>query len=125
MARTIVEQGRIGTVRSGRDKDGAIKNGKVLVWGHIDVTSYTTGGETVAPKDIGLSTIDFITFDVRTVNDADTPPSDGVTFGANYIQSSNKVIIDVALKTGTQVTSTQDAELYYFAGGDAAVADLT
>lgn len=125
MARNITIMGKIGTVRSGRDVTGAVKNNKVLTWGFIDVTSYTTGGETVAPKDIGLSTIDFINFDVRLVNNADTPPSDGVTFGANYIQSTNKVIIDVALKTGTQVSSTEDAALYYLAGGDDLVSDLT
>jgi len=114
--------GRIGTARSGRDTSGNQKNNKVVVWGYINVTSYTTGGETVAPKDLGLNTIDFITFDCRTANNAATEPATGAMLDVGYIRSTNKVLIDV---NETQVTSTQAATLTYLAAGDAAVADLT
>lgn len=127
MARVIHEMGRIGTVRSGRDENGATKTGKVLVWGKINVTSYVTGGEVVAPKDLGLENIDFITTDIRTVNNAATEPAIAALFLANYIQSTQKLIvsIDSSADAGSQVTSTQAAEIFYLAAGDAVMADLT
>lgn len=125
MARIIHEMGRIGTARAGRDVSGASKNNKVVVWGYINVTSYTTGGELVAPKDLGLETIDFITTDIRTVQDTPLEPAIAALFLSNYIRSTNKLIVSIDVSSDTQVSSTQDATIGYLAAGDAAVADLT
>lgn len=126
MARVIHEMGRIGTVRAGRDASGAVKSNKVVVWGRINVTSYATGGEAVAPRDLGLDTIDFIKCDVRTTGAAGTTePSNGAPFGADYIQSTQKLMIYPALDDGTEATSTHLSTVYYIAAGDATVADLT
>lgn len=128
MARTITELGRLssGGSRSGRDTSGNVKNNKLVVWGKINVTSYSTGGETVAPKDLGLSNIDFITTDVRTTGAAGTTePTASAQFKADYIQSTNKLLISADIDTGTEVTSTHLSTVYYLAAGDSLVADLT
>ncbi len=49
---------------------GVVSNAKTMVTGDIDITgtSYTASGEPLTPKDLGLDTIDFITFDIVDVD---------------------------------------------------------
>lgn len=111
-------------VGAGFDSTGTPVQSKMRVWGELNVTSYTTGGETVSPADIRLETIDFINFDVRTVNDAGTEPAAANLLNARYINSSQKVMIK--LDENTEVTSTQDASVMFDAVGNFAGApDLT
>lgn len=55
---------------SGRTLAGAVSNTKTMVTGDIDITgtSYSAGGEPLTPRDLGLLTIDFITFDILDVD---------------------------------------------------------
>jgi len=126
VARVITELGRIGTARSGRGTDGSIKNNKVVVWGKIAISSYTTGGELVAPKDIGLAAIDYIQTDVRFAGAAGTTETaTGAFLGAGYIGTSNKLMLTSDVDGGAETTSTHIATVFYLASGDATVADLT
>ena len=50
---------------AGFDSSGNPKQGKTRVVGEIDVTSYTPGGENLAPVDVGLSNIDWVELNVR------------------------------------------------------------
>ena len=56
----------------GFDSAGAAKQGKTRVVGSIGVTSYTVGGEALAPMDVGLSVIDAITLRVGDETGAPT-----------------------------------------------------
>jgi len=46
---------------SGYDGSGNARQGKTNVRGRIEVTSYTKGGETLKPQDLGLNTVDDLT----------------------------------------------------------------
>ena len=127
MARVVTELGRITSgSRSGRGTDGSVKQNKLVVWGKIAISSYSTGGEVIAPKDLGLAAIDFITTDVRFAGAAGTTEATGTAqFYANYITSSNKLIIADDIDTGTQSTNTHVLTVFYLAAGDTLVSDLT
>ena len=56
----------------GFDSAGAAKQGKTRVVGSIGVTSYTVGGEALAPMDVGLSVIDAITLRIGDETGAPT-----------------------------------------------------
>jgi len=108
----------------GFNSSGVPVNNKVFVAGELDVTSYTTGGETVNPADLGLTTIDYFGLEVLTVNDAGTEAAAGTMTVAHFIPSTNKVLIHTDVDT--EVTSTQDATVRFLAVGDSALtAELT
>jgi hypothetical protein len=110
----------------GHTTAGVSKSNKVLVTGEFNVTSYTASGEPLSAADLGLSTIDSLTFDVRTVNDAATVPASGAIPMAAYDQTGSRVIINIDHGADTAVTTGQDAVLKFIAIGDSAqVADLT
>ena len=44
---------------------GTAVNGKQLVVGSINVSSYTDLGEVIRPPEFGLSTVDYVSFDSR------------------------------------------------------------
>lgn len=123
MAYDLKTFGKIRLEGGGFTSGGQAKNNKAVVFGQINVTSYTTGGETVKPEDLGLATLDVVTFDVRTVNNAGTEIAAGTLFSADYINSSNKVLIHADVDA--EVTSTQDAVVHFMAFGDEFTADLT
>jgi len=126
MSKSIIETGRIGTVRSGRTVDGAQKNNKAIVWGRINVKSYTADGESLTPKELGLETVDWAQFEVQSVNDAVTVPTTTVIPTAVWIRSTNLLVINVNMALNTvQNTTSQDAVVNFQAAGDALVADLT
>lgn len=60
---------------AGYSSAGAAKQGKTRIVGQISVTSYTSGGEALAPVDVGLTTIDAISLRV-----SDEVASDGAQF---------------------------------------------
>lgn len=60
MARTVQTRFKSSLPGSGFDSAGSAKQGKRRVSGVISVTSYTDGGVSLTPNDIGLSAIDFI-----------------------------------------------------------------
>jgi len=73
MARTIRETFRQFLPGSGRDTLGNPKQGKTRVEGQIAVTSYVSGGEALAPTELGLSRIDWI--NLRPTNAVAGPSS--------------------------------------------------
>jgi hypothetical protein len=50
---------------AGYDANGSPKQGKTRVVGVVNVTAYTRGGESLTPRDIGLTTVDSISLRVR------------------------------------------------------------
>lgn len=108
----------------GRDQSGVAVNGKVMVAGRVNVTSYATGGEVIRPCDIGLLTIDEIFFNAESFNNAATVPAAATIGVVGYIRSTSKMLINT---TGTTENSnTQDAVIRFMAiGDDAAAPDLT
>lgn len=102
----------------GRNQSGLAVRNKVMVAGVVNVTSYTTGGETVNPQDLGLETLDSIYFNVRSMNNALTEPLAATIGLAGYNRTLNKLMVNT---TGTtEVTSTQKAIIGFLAIGDAA-----
>jgi len=126
MAKVITVAYRLNLPGGGRAVDGGgAVNNKVIVAGEIDVTSYTASGEPLAPKDIGLTNIDYIGFDVRSVNDAVTEPASGAIPMAAYDDVLDLLIINIDHGADTAVTTGEDANVRFIAVGDALVADLT
>ena len=44
---------------------GTAQTGKQMVVGSINVSAYTTSGEVIRPNELGLHTVDYISFDSR------------------------------------------------------------
>jgi hypothetical protein len=124
MAYNITTTFRSPLAIGGRDQSGVAVNGKVMVAGRINVTSYTTGGEVVRPCDIGLVTIDEIFFNAESFNNNATVPAAATIGVVGYIRSSSKMLVNT---TGTtQNSSTEDAVIRFLAiGDDASAPDLT
>jgi len=118
MAYNVTTTYRSPFLMGGRKASGVAGNNKTMVAGVINITSYTTGGETVNPQDLGLETMDEIFFNVRNMNDALTVPAAATIGLAGYNRTLNKLIVDT---TGTtEVTSTEDAIVGFLAIGDSA-----
>ena len=60
MSRVIKSRGKQQLPGGGFDANGNSKQGKLEVWGKIEVTNYNTGGENLSPSDVGLRTIEWI-----------------------------------------------------------------
>lgn len=118
MAYTVRTTYRSPLLGGGRTQSGLAVNNKTLVAGVITVSSYTTGGETVNPQDLGLETMDEIFFNTRTLNNAATVPAAATIGLGAYNRTLNKMILNT---TGTtEVTSTQAAVVGFLAIGDSA-----
>ena len=81
---TITEYGRFEIPGGGHDTSGVAKNNKVLVWGRL-VGTYDTLGLSFSAagsvKALGLTNLDFVTFDVRYCGTtATTVPTDKKLF---------------------------------------------
>src|SRR3990172_9710330 len=72
---------------AGFDSSGNPKQGKTRIVGEVAVTSYTEGGETLAPADVGLSNVDWIELNVR---DETGSPSAQTLRRAVVVQSVNQ-----------------------------------
>ena len=60
MARTIKRRAKQHLPGGGFDANGSPKQGKAQVWGKITVSNYKHGGESLAPVDLGLRTIEWL-----------------------------------------------------------------
>jgi len=107
---------------AGFSSTGAANANKTMVSGTIDFT-YLTGGLVVGPNDLGLDTIDMLTFGQVQAN-GDTAPAAGAPFSATYTAAaggSGKILINT--NATTQVEAGQTAgTLSFIAFGDSALA---
>jgi hypothetical protein len=126
MAKTVTTTFRLNLpIGSGRNVDGSVSNDKVIVAGQIAITDYVAGGEPLRPHDLGLSTIDYLGLDVRSVNDAVTEPNEDAMFLVGYDDVLQTLIINVDHGGDTPVTTDEAANVRFLAIGSAATANLT
>jgi hypothetical protein len=71
MAKTVAVRFRNRHAAGGHDSGGSPVQGKVDIRGVVTVTSYSRGGESLTPIDLGLSTIDHL--DLRVVEPVLSP----------------------------------------------------
>lgn len=101
---------------SGRNASGVAVNGKRLVGGRINITSYTASGEVITPLEFGLDVLDQIFFNVETVNDAPTEFAAATPGWANYDRTAQRVVV---ISNATTANSTsQAAVIRFLAVGD-------
>jgi hypothetical protein len=106
----------------GFNTTGVPQQGKVLVVYRLNITLYTTGGESFTARDIGLENVDYIQFDVESANNAATQPGTGAMLEAGWDRTNNLLVVDV---NETEVTTTEAAVVRVLAVGDtAATAEL-
>lgn len=126
MAQDVRVLGRSRLEGGGFNTSGLASNTKETVWAEVKITSYTSNGESLTPKDLGLSSIDSILFDVVSVQDNATVAVVGAMPRAQYERTSQQVIILLDPNDGdTQVTSTQAAVYRVMATGNSATPQLT
>lgn len=103
----------------GRDSSGNAKQGKTRVVGEISVTSYTKGGENLAPVDVGLTTIDAINL---RVHDQTSHPSAQEQRQALYNQTNDQFYLITVSSAGVPIeyanAATETVE--FVAEGDSA-----
>ena len=101
----------------GKTISGLAVNQKALVVGDIDITSYTTNGEKVTARDLGLTQIDGLFVSVMDVDS--TVPTTNQICEANYVRASELLI----LSDGTvNADPNTDAQVRFVAVGDSALA---
>ena len=122
MAQDVKVLGRSRLPGGGFTTAGAAVQTKESVWAEVSITSYTTGGESLTPVHLGLTTIDFIHFEPVSVNNAATVPVETAIQSFQYERTAETVIIVIDVDTNTEVTSTQAAVYRCFATGDSAAA---
>lgn len=110
---------------AGHNVDGSVSNDKVIVGGQINITSYTASGEPLRPHDLGLSTIDYIGLDARSVNDAVTEPVASAMILAGYDDVQQLLVIVGDHDGNTPVVTGEDANVRFLAVGSALTANLT
>jgi len=117
MARSIRETFRQYLPGAGKDTLGNPKQGKTRVVGEISVTSYTSGGEALSPRDFGLTRIDWMNLRVR--NAVAGPASRRI---AEYSQSDDVFYLYEVSNTGgaDQYTAAATETVEYSAEGDSA-----
>lgn len=104
----------------GRTITGSASNGKAVVVGDIDITTYTSGGEPVTAADLGLTTIDALFISVIDV-DGSNPAANNILEG-NYVRATNLLLLTDGT---TNVDATSNAQLRFVAFGDSATPELT
>lgn len=123
MAMDVRVQGRVGLgPLGGFTTIGAAKNHKVLVWGDLDITSYTAEGEPVTATDFSLSTIDAVFLSVRDVDDS-LPTATNIHL-ATYDYSAEQVLAWDGASSAT-VPGTSAQLKFLVIGDDANVPELT
>lgn len=113
MARTIAIRFKRPHPGVGFDSAGNPKQGKVEVCGSISVTTYSAGGESLTPRDIGLSTIDWI--DLNHANQA----------GGQQGSESRNVLYNFAtqdfyIREGVAPANAGSHTVVFLAAGDSA-----
>ena len=103
----------------GYDSSGNPKQGKTKVTGIISVTSYAPGNEALTPRDVGLTTIDFIQL---RVSDETGHPNAQNERGVTYVKSVQQFyLLDVSsagVRDERASGSTETVE--FLAEGDSA-----
>jgi len=125
MAKSVKTFKKSRVESGGFNSSGNAQNNKLEVVGELNITAYTAAGEPLTPSDVGLSTIDFIDFDVRSVNDAATVPVATAIPLAAYDQTGQRVIIIIDHGTDTPVTTGEAAVVRFRAVGDSTTPELT
>lgn len=126
MARSVKILSKFTVPGSGFTSAGVAKQNKQVVVARMDVTSYTTGGESLTPADLGLETIDFVSAEVSQAGASLINPAAGLFFSAQHLRSTSLLLIHEETDAGTQLDSTDLATVHILAVGDSAfVADLT
>lgn len=99
MASTVNTRFRQFLPGAGFDSAGNAVQGKTRVVGHVNVSSYNGGGESLTPRDIGLTNIDSITLRVRN----QVPGADGKhVIEASYAADSQQFyLVNVGVTTAT------------------------
>ena len=114
MSNTVQIRFRSFLPGSGFDSGGNPKQGKQEVRGKITVTNYSHGGESLAPADIGLTTIDYIDIKYDNAvggNDGSQPRL------VHYSHVDQQFYV---LEAGVQIAATRDPVLSFSAFGDSA-----
>ena len=104
----------------GRDSAGGTQQNKTVVIGRMNITSYTSGGEPVTAKDLGLKNLDCILLNVETIDGATVAVGANVIHVANYDYTNELVLAWDGTTFSTVVTST--AVIRFAAFGDSAEA---
>ena len=102
--------------KGGYDATGTASNSKSVVVGDIDITTYTTNGELITAKDLGLITIDGLYVTVLDV-DGNVPTATNV-HNLGYDHAAELLILfdDTAGTTDP----TGNAQVRFVAFGDSA-----
>ena len=116
MAIDVKIRSHTSLLQGGYGATGAASNSKSVVVGNIDITSYTTNGEPLTAKDLGLLTIDGLFVSVIDVDD--TLPTATNIHNVGYEHGEELLILfDGSAGTADVTTS---AEVRFVAFGDSA-----
>lgn len=120
MARSIRVRGKQHLPGGGFNSNGNPRQGKIQVWGKIEVTDYRHGGETLTPADLGLRTIEWL--DIKFDNAV------GGASGGNYREAKYSYVDQqfyllesqggVAVGPLREIANTADPRLSFLAAGD-------
>ncbi len=122
MAIDVRVRSRTSLLGSGHTVTGATVNTKTMVQGDLDITTYTTAGEPLVPRDFGLTVIDAIFIDVLDV-DGGVIATTSVIIG-DY-DRTNELLLLWDGNAGVTVAGS-NAQLRFLVFGDSAAApDLT
>ncbi len=127
----IKELGRFSLPGGGHTTAGVPKNNKVLVWGEIQASYVSTGIDLAAMggvEALGVSTLDFITFETRYSGATAIDPTSDLQYLSNLAVDENKIFVaDQLGASDPAIPSDGDlVTLRYLVLGDTnAVADLT
>lgn len=107
---------------AGFSASGTPVQGKRMVWGRIEVTSYAAAGMDLELLDFRLESLDYLHLQVLTIDDNDdgtfTWPASTVHFDAQWAQGSNKLFITIDEAEGTKMADEGVATINFVALGD-------
>jgi len=118
MSRSIRVRGKQHLPGGGFNSNGNPRQGKIQVWGKIEVTNYQRGGESLTPADLGLRTIEWI--DIKFA-DAIASSSGSRSRVAPYSNATQQFYALEATGTNGQfreLAATEDPSLFFLAAGD-------
>ncbi len=107
---------------SGHTAAGVVSNRKVMVQGDVDITTYTTAGEPIVPRDFGLTVIDALFIDVIDV-DGTVSATDSV-IQVTY-DHTNELLILWDGNAGVTVAGSNAQVRFLVFGDSAAAPELT
>ena len=122
MAIDVRVRSRTPLMVSGHDVNGAVVNNKTMVQGDLDITTYTTSGEPIVPRDFGLTVIDALFIDILDV-DGGVSSTSSILIG-NYDRTNELLLLWDG--NGGVTVAGSNAQVRFLAFGDSAAApDLT